>query len=300
MPYPTEFQQKTLWNAATGVSILVLGALIVGLIWLLGYVFGFLQPVLIPLIVAGIIAYVLDPVVRFLEKRGMSRLWSVVTLFLGILVALTLLVAAVLPGVQRSRGALKDFLNKTTQTTQTAKTDPVEADGSTTALPADDSEHLAPALARSLDELRRKNAEGPIGWVLTETDDLGKPVPLPVVRESEPTLDEFARTRGGRMLVQNLDVIFSTGRSWLTAGSTKVLGFLGLALGMIMVPVYLFFSSRNPRRSGNTGMTMCRSRHPASRPRWWTRCRRSTATSSRSSAGRCWWRPSTASSWASR
>lgn len=241
MPYPTEFQQKTLWNAATGVSILVLGALIVGLIWLLGYVFGFLQPVLIPLIVAGIIAYVLDPVVRFLEKRGMSRLWSVVTLFLGILVALTLLVAAVLPGVQRSRGALKDFLNKTTQTTQTTKTDPVEADGSTTALPADDSEHLAPALARSLDELRRKNAEGPIGWVLTETDDLGKPVPLPVVRESEPTLDEFARTRGGRMLVQNLDVIFSTGRSWLTAGSTKVLGFLGLALGMIMVPVYLFF-----------------------------------------------------------
>ena len=63
MRYPTPFQQKTLWNAATGVSILVLGALLVGLIWLLGYVFGFLQPVLIPLIVAGIVAYVLDPVV---------------------------------------------------------------------------------------------------------------------------------------------------------------------------------------------------------------------------------------------
>ena len=48
----------------------------------MGEVFGFLQPVLIPLIVAGIVAYVLDPVVRFLENRGMSRLWSVVTLFL--------------------------------------------------------------------------------------------------------------------------------------------------------------------------------------------------------------------------
>jgi hypothetical protein len=31
MQYPTPFQQKTLWNAATGVSILVLGALLVGL-----------------------------------------------------------------------------------------------------------------------------------------------------------------------------------------------------------------------------------------------------------------------------
>ncbi|RYD28921.1 MAG: AI-2E family transporter, partial [Verrucomicrobiaceae bacterium] len=238
MRYPTEFQQKTLWNAATGVSILVLGALIVLMIWLLGYVFGFLQPVLIPLIVAGIVAYVLDPVVRFLEKRGMSRLWSVVTLFLGILIAATLLVAAVLPGVQRSSGALRQFLSKTTAAT-TQTTPPQEASADQPA--PDDSEHLAPALARSLDELRRKNAGGPIGWLLTETDEAGNPVAEDAAAENDPTLDDFAHTRGGRMFVQNLDVIFSTGRSWLTAGSTKVLGFLGLALGMIMVPVYLFF-----------------------------------------------------------
>ena len=107
MRYPTPFQQKTLWNAATGFSILVIGALLVGLIWLVGLVFGFLQPVLIPLIVAGIVAYVLDPVVRLLEARGMSRLWAVITLFLSILLAVTLLVAAILPGIQRGRGALK-------------------------------------------------------------------------------------------------------------------------------------------------------------------------------------------------
>ena len=76
MRYPTRFQQKTLWNAATGVAIFTLGALLVGLTWLLGKVFGVLQPVLIPLIVAGIIAYVLDPVVRMLEARGVSRFWS--------------------------------------------------------------------------------------------------------------------------------------------------------------------------------------------------------------------------------
>ena len=54
--YPTRFQIRTLWNAATGVSILVLGALIVGLIWLIGKIFGFLQPVLVPLAVAAITA----------------------------------------------------------------------------------------------------------------------------------------------------------------------------------------------------------------------------------------------------
>ncbi len=111
MRYPTRFQQKTLWNAATGVSILILGVLIVGLVWLTGRVFGFLQPVLIPLIVAGIVAYVLDPVVRLLERRGLGRLWSVVTLFLAILVGATLLVAAVIPGIQRGHGNLKKLFS---------------------------------------------------------------------------------------------------------------------------------------------------------------------------------------------
>lgn len=231
MPYPNDFQQKTLWNAATGVSILVLGALLVGLIWLVGYVFGFLQPVLVPLIVAGIIAYVLDPVVRFLEKRGMSRMWSVVTLFLGILIMATLLVAAVLPGIQRSRGALREFL-----TSHPHASPATQVEG-----PADDSERLAPALARSLDDLRKRNHGGVIGYVLTETDDLGNPVAADAPPAKAVALDDFARTRGGRMLVENFDVIFKTGRTWLTAGSSKVLGFLGLVLGMIMVPVYLFF-----------------------------------------------------------
>ena len=101
MRYPTPFQQKTLWNAATGVSLLILAVLSVVLIWVIGQVFGFLQPVLIPIIVAGIIAYVFDPVVRLLERRGLSRLWSVVTLFIIVLAVATILIAAIVPGLQR-------------------------------------------------------------------------------------------------------------------------------------------------------------------------------------------------------
>ncbi len=229
MQYPTPFQQKTLWNAATGVSILVLGALVVGFIWLLGYVFGFLQPVLIPLIVAGIVAYVLEPVVSFLEKHRMSRLGSVISVFLMILLAMTLLVAAVLPGVQRSHGALRDFLSPSPASQTKEGTSHTDAD------------HLAPALAKSLDDLRTRNSSGLIGWLLTETDDKGGPVTVTTPADQAPTLESYGRTRGGRMLLENVDVIFQTGKSWLSAGSTKVLGFLGLFIGMIMVPVYLFF-----------------------------------------------------------
>lgn len=236
MRYPTPFQQKTLWNAATGVSILVLGALVVGLIWLVGYVFGFLQPVLVPLIVAGIIAYVVEPVVSFLEKRGMSRLWSVITLFLAILTGATLLVAAVLPGVQRSHWALRKFLAPVEKTSAVKDDTAIGSDS-----PPDGSEHLAPALARSLNDLRNRHQDGPVGWLLTEIDDQGNPVAVSNPRGDSESLASYAQSRAGRMLTENLDVIFNTGKSWLTAGSTKVLGFLGLFIGMIMVPVYLFF-----------------------------------------------------------
>lgn len=236
MRYPTRFQQKTLWNAATGVSILVLGALLVSMIWLVGYVFGFLQPVLVPLIVAGIIAYVVEPVVTFLEKRGMTRLWSVITLFLAILLGTTLLVAAVLPGVQRSHGALRDFLSAPPAKSLTTSPGTTSTDDGNTAEAPD---HLAPALARSLHQLRVQHRDGPIGWMLSEVDDKGEPVADATAPPD--SLTSFTRSRAGRMLTENVDVIFKTARTWLTAGSTKVLGFLGLVIGMIMVPVYLFF-----------------------------------------------------------
>jgi predicted PurR-regulated permease PerM len=232
MRYPTPFQQKTLWNAATGLAILIIGILTVGFIWLLGRVFGFLQPVLIPLIVAGIIAYVLDPVVRLLEKRCLSRLWSVVLVFIGILLGVTLLVAAVVPGIQRGHGTLKSLLKSPAQTqgvaAQDGQTDP-------------DADRLGNVLARELSAIRDHHRQNPIGWLLTELDDDGEPLPITGTAASPAPIDSFAQSRAGRMLFEYKGAIFKTTREWVSAGSTRILGFLGLLLGMIMVPIYLFF-----------------------------------------------------------
>jgi len=226
MLYPTPFQQKTLWNAATGVSILILGLLLLGLVWLIGHVLGFLQPVLVPIIVAGILAYLLDPVVRLLEKRRLSRLWAVALVFAGVLLAAALLAAAVVPGIQRGHGSLKAMFKER---------------GASAAVenPNEDSERLGTALARELDELRKRN--GALGWMLTETDDAGDPVTVVQTDDAKPSLDTFARSRAGRSLFEYKGVIFKTVRDWASAGSTRILGFIGLVLGMIMVPVYLFF-----------------------------------------------------------
>lgn len=245
MRYPTRFQQQTIWNALTGISILVLGALVVGLIWLLGKIFGFLQPVLIPLIVAGIIAYLLDPVVRWLESRGINRLWSVVLVFLGLLIAVTLMVIAVLPGIQRGSVVLRDMVKPAAKSSHAVvQPPPPTAEGDQETSPTKDENterQLGSALAASLHELRTKHRSGPIGWALTETTDEGETISYLKEAAVPQDLEFFWRTRVGRILFKYQGNIIDTGKTWISTGSTKVLGFVGLVLGMIMVPVYLFF-----------------------------------------------------------
>ncbi len=247
MRYPTPFQQRTLWNACTGVAILILGALLVGLILLIGKVFGFLQPVLVPLVVAGIIAYVLDPVVVYLEKRGMTRLRAVSAVFAAIFIAATLLVAAILPGLHRTSQNVRNLLKPVDRTPATAVengTAPEAAheSGATRSNTASDETELATALARSLHELREKHKSGIIAWMLTEVTEDGEPIAYPVGSQPDPeSLDFFWRTRSGRTLYESKGAILRTSREWITASSSKLIGFLGLVIGMIMVPIYLFF-----------------------------------------------------------
>jgi len=229
--FPTRFQQKTLWNAITGVAILVLGALVVGFIRMVGSVFGFLQPVLIPLLVAGIVAYLLDPVVVWLEKRGIRRLWAVVIVFGVMLITCAGLGAALMPGVQSLRATVQKLVNPTDTKVKTGAPESDVAD-----------KHLVPQLARSIDQLRKDHANDPIGWVLTETNDDDKEVRYE--NDVNPKADSFEyvwKTRAGRMLSDSKGTIFENSRHWVTMGTSKVLAFLGLVLGMIMVPVYLFF-----------------------------------------------------------
>ena len=237
MNQPTPFQQRTLWNAATGVSIMILGALMVGLVWLIGKVFGVLQPVLIPLIVAGIVAYVLDPVVRLLQKRGLSRLWSVVTVFAAILASIALLVIALIPAVNQGRGLLKKTFSKpTTEQQAIVESKTIDEEANTD---QEQNKRLAGTLAAELVKMRQRHQDNPIGWMLTEVDDQGNPV---TEISGEPNaMESLSKSRAGRMLFEYKGVIIKTGREWISAGSTKILGFLGLVLGMIMVPVYLFF-----------------------------------------------------------
>jgi predicted PurR-regulated permease PerM len=97
LPPPTVRQARVLWFCLTalavGVFLGLMGLLVMGV----GLVLKALSGVLLPLAIAGVLAYILDPVVDYLEARERGRGRAIVMVFgLGI-VLVALMLATVLP-----------------------------------------------------------------------------------------------------------------------------------------------------------------------------------------------------------
>ena len=85
--YPTEWQRKTMWRALTALFIVFLVAIVVSVVWLAANVISFLQPILIPIAVAAILAYLLDPLVTKFSRAGLSRTKAVALIFAAFFLA---------------------------------------------------------------------------------------------------------------------------------------------------------------------------------------------------------------------
>ena len=94
---PTDRQRRVIWLALTGLAVATLVALGAALIWGLGRLLQILSPVVWPLAIAGIIAYLLDPVVDFIERKGTSRARAIVCVFALALVIMAALFGSVVP-----------------------------------------------------------------------------------------------------------------------------------------------------------------------------------------------------------
>ena len=70
---PTPWQRKTIWRALTALAIAAIFAVAVGFIYIFSQVMAFLQPILVPFAIAGVLAYLLDPLVQRLERLGTTR-----------------------------------------------------------------------------------------------------------------------------------------------------------------------------------------------------------------------------------
>jgi predicted PurR-regulated permease PerM len=103
-PPPTERQARIIWLGLTGAAVIMFIAVIVALVWGLGRVIEALSPVIWPLAVAGVVAYLLDPIVDFFERKGLSRAWAIISVFfIAVLIVVIVLVNIIPPIVGQTR-----------------------------------------------------------------------------------------------------------------------------------------------------------------------------------------------------
>ncbi len=104
-------QRRLVTTALAGLSVFVIGALIFGLFLLLN---GFVQTfsgVLWPIAVAGILAMLLQPLVRFFEeKTALNRIGGIVLLYVLVVLAFAAILGFVLPLViEQTVSFIRDF-----------------------------------------------------------------------------------------------------------------------------------------------------------------------------------------------
>jgi len=79
--YPTPWQCKMMWAALTAFCVVLFVVIIGTVIWAGANVISFLQPILIPVAIAVILTYLLDPLVSKMSRGTLSRTKAVVLLF---------------------------------------------------------------------------------------------------------------------------------------------------------------------------------------------------------------------------
>src|SRR5436189_4634518 len=88
-----------MWAALTAIFIVVLITIGCSVVWLIANVVSFIQPILIPVAFAVILAYLLDPVVTKMCEKGLGRTKAVLALFAIVFLSIGVLVAWLAPVV---------------------------------------------------------------------------------------------------------------------------------------------------------------------------------------------------------
>jgi predicted PurR-regulated permease PerM len=97
--YPTPWQRKTMWAALTACFVVLLVVVVGAVIWAAANIVSFLQPILIPVAIAVILTYLLDPLVTKMSGGTLTRTKAVALVFAIAFFALGGLAAWLIPTI---------------------------------------------------------------------------------------------------------------------------------------------------------------------------------------------------------
>ena len=258
--YPTVWQRKMMWAALTTVFVVLLVTIGVSVIWFVAKIVGFLQPILIPVAIAVILAYLLDPVVTWLSLKGISRAKAVFALFAIAFLSIGVLVAWLAPVVSMQATNVGRDLPQYTQKARDMIVDLIFKYDRTFGVPGTKRDKVSSPTASLLN------------WLFAAPTPSRKPTPTPApevegdaVAEATPTVvparsprEEIGPvsdriTTADRQRIQawvqkqlpNLEaqLPYVSEKIWALVKQSigGFLGVTGFLLSLVMVPIYLFF-----------------------------------------------------------
>lgn len=233
-----------MWAALTALFIVFLAVVIGSVVWIAAKLTSFLQPILIPVAIAGILGYLLDPLVTRMCRSGMGRTKAVALMFTIAFLALAALIAWLVPMIsiqsanftrelpnytQKARDRVVDLIYRydrafgVTGTNQTKPVSPTKNFVKWFFGPSP-AQHSSPAAQP------------------TRTEESISATPGP----DQPTqADRLRIQQWVEKQIPNLEAQLPTltTKFWDVL-KTSIGGFLGVTgflLSLIMVPIYLFF-----------------------------------------------------------
>jgi Predicted permease len=228
---PTAFQRSILWTAVTALSFTVIGALTVGFILLGTRVIGFLQPILTPFAVAGVLAYLLEPGVEWLERRGLRRQPSVLLAFAVFSAGIFGLGWWIVPKLSEQTANLVKKVPAYTVKARTAVLD------FSARVERDYGIELIPHSTRS--ELQQGLDPAPA--VVPPAVDAAAPAPeIELAPLAEGELD-FKALLTGDWVRTTLPAVVASGWRFVKSTFGGFLGMFGFLLSFIIVPLYLYY-----------------------------------------------------------
>jgi len=236
-----------MWASLTAIFVVLLIGIVTAVIWIAANVIGFLQPILIPVAIAAILAYLLDPVVTYLARRGFGRLKAVLAIFLLIFFAIAGLLAWIVPTIAVQSASLARQLPTFTVHARDEVVDLIYR-----------YEHV---FGFGWKSTKTGATTGIVNWLLagpTPVPVAATPSPSPastplsgngeVIQPAPTKLTSADRQRIQDWVQKQLPALEKqlpdlVGKSWALVKTSVggFLGFTGFLLSLVMVPIYSFF-----------------------------------------------------------
>jgi predicted PurR-regulated permease PerM len=258
--FPTPWQKKTLWAALSALAVVVIGSIAVGLIWLTSRVLGFLQPILIPFAVAGVMAYLLDPVVSKLVAWGASRKRAVLYVFAVVSIGLAGILLWLVPAVSQQSVQLA---RKTPKLTEDARQllerlardvqqrypalipkFPGHEGGETGSGDASHSPEVTPAPVQAA----RSEPAADVSKAVDPVPKAGGTQSPSIEAADADPLVAIQQFLSGDSLRKALPTVIQKTWNFVRSSVGGFLGVFGFLLSLVIVPIYLYYllvESRN-------------------------------------------------------